>query len=285
MLDFLCDAALGLYGHLPAPHRGRDRIVTFLQSRARSRWHGIRRFTRRGVHLESDFTVDDVGWTLYSYGCLDYYDEKAIRKMLHPGDVCLDVGAHIGYFSLLFSHLVGSTGRIISFEPIPYTHSFLTRNIEHNQAANVTVEHAAVGNHIGVARMLAAPNNRLGWSTISDQGDVDVRCTTIDSEVLRLGIPRLHLVKMDVEGYELEVLRGAAQTIDKLRPKVMFEVNEHALTRQGASVDAINNFFFDRHYKLYKAEKGHLRPIARLNVEAAFFNIFAIPTPHSGEPQ
>jgi tRNA G37 N-methylase Trm5 len=138
--------------------------------------------TRRGLRIESDLSVDDVGSILYTYGCLDYYDERAIRKIVRPGSVCLDIGAHIGFYSLLLSRWAGPDGRVASFEPVPYTYSFLLRNLKRNGASNVTPEQAAVGEHVGVVRMSAGKGERLGWSTVSDSGALEVRCTTTDAE-------------------------------------------------------------------------------------------------------
>jgi FkbM family methyltransferase len=190
---------------------------------------------RRGLWIESDLSVDDVGWTLYTYGCLDYWDERAIRGILRPGYVCLDIGAHIGYYSLLLSRWVGSHGRVFSYEPVPYTHSFLRRNLQQNGASNVRPEQAAVGNHTGVVRVSAASGERLGWSAVSESGNLEVRCTTIDSEVEQFALKHVDFIKMDIEGYELQALAGANATIRKMRPRIMFEVNRRASERHNAS--------------------------------------------------
>ena len=123
--DAILDRLLGFYGAMPFPHRGRDRLVGLLSRRARNRWNGVRVMWRRGLTLESDLSVDDMGWILYAYGCLDFWDERVIRSMYGPGWFCLDVGAHIGYYSLLLSRWIGPNGRVYSYEPVPYTYSFL----------------------------------------------------------------------------------------------------------------------------------------------------------------
>src|ERR1700747_816437 len=219
MLAFFCDKLLGLYGRMPTPHKGRDRLVSFLSRRAQSRWKDVRRMTRRGLRLESDFSVDNTSWILYSYGCLDYYDERAIRKLLKPGSVCFDIGANTGYYSMLFSRWTGPEGRVFGYEPVPYTHGVNLRNLRRNRAANVTTEQAAIGAEVGSVRMCAAPEGHLGWSKVSDSGEVSVRCTTIDAEVQRLGLGRLDFIKMDIQGYELQAFEGAVKTLRRLRPK------------------------------------------------------------------
>jgi FkbM family methyltransferase len=272
-----CDALLGLYGTTPVPHRGRDRLVSFLSKRARNRWNGVRLMHRRGLVMESDLSVDDVGWTLYAYGCLDYWDERAIRGMLTPGCFCIDIGAHIGYYSLLLSKWVGQTGRVFSYEPVPYTYSFLERNLQHNATSNVKAEQAAAGSRNGVVRMAFPNGGRLGWSTVSDSGDVDVRCTTIDSEVSRLALDRVDFVKIDTEGYEPQVLAGAERTIQQMRPKIMFEVNRNALERHDVSPARVRDFFLSHNYELFTAERRGLSLITDLSQGPSYFNVFALP--------
>jgi FkbM family methyltransferase len=235
--------------------------------------------SRRGLRIESDLAVDDVGWMLYSYGCLDYFDESAIRRMLRPGSTCLDIGAHIGYYSLLMSKWVGPNGRVVSYEPVPYTHSFLTRNLERNGATNVQPQHAAVGSHQGTVRMSAAAGQRLGWSSVSDAGDLEVRCTTIDSEAARLNLEHLDFIKMDVEGYELQALSGAELTIQRFRPKIMFEVNSRALHQHGMSPAALQEFFWSRNYELFRASPDKFSAVHDITTGPTFFNVFALPAP------
>ena len=275
--NWVSDALLGLYGTIPFPHPGRDRLVSQLSKNARERWKGPRVLRRRGLLIESDLAVDDVGWTLYSYGCLDYWDERAIRHMLVPGSCCFDIGAHIGYYSLLLSKWVGKNGRVFSYEPVPYTYSFLERNLGRNDALNVNAHQAAIGDRNGSVRMAAETGARLGWSTVADSGNLDVRCTTVDSEIQRIGLERLDFIKIDTEGFEFQVLAGAESAIRQMRPKIMFEVNQRALAEHNRSPDMLTEFFTSRNYGLFVAEGRKLTPIADLRRGPSWFNVFAIP--------
>lgn len=277
-IDYFCDAALGLYGSCPWPHRGRDRVVTLLEKRAQRRWNGVRSITRRGMRFETDLTVDDVGWILYAYGCLDYYDERAIHGMIQPGSVCFDVGAHIGYYSLLLSRWTGPGGRVFSFEPTPYTHSFLTRNLRRNEASNVTVVQAAVGSEIRKVRMSGLKGERLGGRSVTDTGDTEVRCTTIDSEIERINPDRLDFIKMDVEGYELQVLSGAQRALERFRPKIMLEVNPTALQQHDSDPPMLQDFLRSRNYGLSRAGADGLAAISDISDgPGTYFNVFALP--------
>jgi len=277
LASWACDTMLGVYGVNPFPHPGRDRLVTFLRKSARERWKGPRVIHRGGLAIESDLSVDDVGGMLYAYGCLDYWDERAIRHMLAPGSYCFDIGAHIGYYSLRLSKWVGKSGRVFSYEPVPYTYSFLERNLRRNKAANVSVQQAAIGDRDGSVRMAAETGARLGWSTIADSGNLEVRCATVDSEIQRLGLERLDFIKIDVEGFELQALAGAESTIRRMRPKIMFEVNRWALGEHNASPAMLEEFFKSRNYGLFVAHDRKLTPATDLDKGPSFFNVFAMP--------
>jgi FkbM family methyltransferase len=277
LTSWACDTMLGVCGTNPFPHPGRDRLVTFLRKSARDRWKGTRIIYRRGLEIESDLSVDDVGGMLYAYGCLDYWYELAIQHMLAPGSYCFDIGAHIGYYSLRLSKWVGESGRVFSFEPVPYTYSFLERNLRRNHATNVTVQQAAIGNREGTVRMAAESGARLGWSTIADSGNLEVRCATVDSEIQRLGLERLDFIKIDVEGFELQALAGAENTIRQMRPKIMFEVNRWALGEHNGSPAALEEFFKSHDYSLFVAHGRKLTPALDLSKGPSFFNVFAIP--------
>jgi FkbM family methyltransferase len=274
----ICDTLLNLYGgNIPFPHRGRDRLVSYLTKSAQERWKGLRILHRQGLAIESDLSVDDVGCTLYSYGCLDYWDERTIRRMLVPGSCCFDIGAHIGYYSLLFSKWVGRSGRVFSYEPVPYTYSFLERNLQRNDASNVNAWQAAIGDRNGSVRMAAEAGARLGWSTVADYGNLDVRCTTVDSEIQRIGLKHLDFVKIDAEGFELQVLAGAESAIREMRPKIMFEVNPRALREHDGSPGMLAEFFKSHNYGLFAAQGRRLTPITDLRKGPSWFNIFAFP--------
>ena len=232
---------------------------------------------RRGLLIESDLSVDDVGWTLYTYGCLDYWDERAIQGMLKPGSICIDVGAHIGYYSLLFSRWVGQNGRVFSYEPVPYTHSFFERNLRRNRAFNVTLQRAAIGSRTGTVRMACPNGGRLGWSTVSDSGDMDVACTTIDSEISRFGLEHVDFIKIDTEGYEPQVLAGAEDALQRMRPKILFEVNRRSLEGHGSSPATLRDIFLSHDYGLFVAGRDGLRPTMNLGEGPAYFNVFALP--------
>jgi FkbM family methyltransferase len=146
---------------------------------------------------------------------------RALHGRLSPGDVCVDVGAHIGYYTLLASREVGPTGRVYAIEPSSRVFGLLSANLELNAAANVTALNVAAGEQEGKAVLYEAPGpSPLTSSLCSRMLDAphgaraeefvatEVPLVAVDDVVPADLFPRVRVVKVDVEGYEVEVLRG-----------------------------------------------------------------------------
>ncbi len=153
--------------------------------------------------------------------------EKAFLE-LRPslGDVVLDVGAHIGSYTLRYSRIVGDEGRVVAFEPEPENRRILRWNIRLNKAENVTVCPEALGNFHGEARLklsaYAGVHSFVRTSAeIRQTGEILVPIIKMDE----LDMDRVNLIKIDVEGYELEVLRGGERMIRRFKPNLQIEVH------------------------------------------------------------
>src|SRR5258706_235637 len=136
---------------------------------------------------------------------------EAVSPNLHQGSVFLDVGAHIGYFSLIASKRVGPTGRVVSFEPNPETQRLLNDNVAINRASNITVEPIACTDREQTLTFYASPIVNTGASSLAkenaDYGGASraftVRGRPIDDVVRELNLQRVDAIKVDVEGAEL----------------------------------------------------------------------------------
>lgn len=164
-----------------------------------------------------------------------------LRTIVPPGGVFMDVGANLGYYSLLASRWVGGSGRVYAFEPLRGTYDRLVRNIGLNGAKNIVPLRMACAASAGDRHMRTFADS--GWSHLATDGDEGeaVEATTIDETVERMGVSRLDVIKIDAEGADFEVVKGARRSIEKLRPMVLMEA--HHLHRFGASVDAVSAFF------------------------------------------
>ncbi|HEX2052615.1 MAG TPA: FkbM family methyltransferase [Actinomycetota bacterium] len=151
--------------------------------------------------------------------------QRLLSEHVRPGQVAFDVGAHLGFFTLLLARLVGDGGRVVSVEPDPFLGPKLQANLEKNDASNVTVVRAAAGTVAAERRFVSGGGGGIGH--LGDEGDLQVDGTTLDDLARRFGTP--DLVKIDVEGGEVEVLRGAPELLSTGRPVVVVEVHDSAM--------------------------------------------------------
>jgi len=163
-------------------------------------------------------------------------------RMLSPGDTVLDCGAHHGCVAILFANWVGLNGRVIAFEPMSRNCDILHKNISLNRLANVAVQQKAVGARAGYVSFANTSNAYLSTS-----GDVvTVEITTLDAYA-DLGP---NFVKIDVEGYEQQVLDGASAVLT-LRPKLAIELHSELLPRYGASSQSVIDRLLRAGYEIW----------------------------------
>lgn len=163
-------------------------------------------------------------------GWVEIEVQEAMRRLLRPGDTVVDVGANIGFFSLLAARLVGPQGRVYAVEPAPENVAAIRANTELNGVANVEAVEVAAGAAAGRSRLLVVEDQ--SWSMMESQGDhplgkerIEVEVAPVDDLVGQGRIAPPRLVKIDVEGAEPDVLRGARRTLAEHRPAVICELH------------------------------------------------------------
>jgi FkbM family methyltransferase len=184
-----------------------------------------------GFRMRLD-TTDPVGRVLAIGGVWEPPVTALFRSALSPGDVCVDVGANIGYFTLLAAALVGPNGRVYALEPAPDTYAALAASIELNRFSNVRALCVAAGEAEGEALLddhVHSVLSSIRGTSNDGNGEADgltVPVRSVASVIEPSDLSRLRLVKIDVEGYELEVLRGLEPVLEGgARPTVMVEVH------------------------------------------------------------
>lgn len=149
------------------------------------------------------------------------------ERHLSRGGVALDLGANVGFFTLVCAALVGDEGRVVAFEPLPANAAALRRNVELNVLDHVTVVEAAVTDYEGVTTLTIGDSDQEASIALENRGDqaIDVQTVTLDAEMRRRGLAPT-LVKIDVEGAEEAVIRGALELLREHRPVVLCEVHD-----------------------------------------------------------
>ena len=190
--------------------------------------------------------------TPYILGTYEPEFLNALRQYVRPGDTCVDVGGNLGYYCLLMSNLVGPKGRVITFEPVEENLAVLEENIAVNQIENVQLVNTALGAQPGVLSLIrseagsisATPSIRA-YAVEGEQSSIDVPVNTLDAYLEEKGW-RPSVIKIDVEGAELEVLRGAVNTFRVARPTVLVEVHGW---EEASSAD-VREFFSNVGYQI-----------------------------------
>jgi FkbM family methyltransferase len=142
-----------------------------------------------------------------------------------------DVGAHIGFISAIAARVVGTTGHVVAFEPLPQNVGRLRQTVEANGLRNVTIRDAAVSSSVGTRAFYVHSSSAMGGLTPTDGVPrIDVMTTTLDAELGAARPPAL--VKIDVEGSESEVIAGAQRLFNDVRPLLIIELlTEEAVAR------------------------------------------------------
>ncbi len=155
---------------------------------------------------------------------------QGIVGVIESGMIAVDVGAHVGYYSLIMANGVGPSGRVYAFEPRDLNRNFLKKHIRVNGVENVEVSSNCVGDREGTVSF----ETRTGTGTghISEEGNVSVEMTTLDSSIKNGRVREPDFLKIDVEGAEVQVLKGASETIRSKRPVMVLAVHSDALERE-----------------------------------------------------
>ncbi len=165
--------------------------------------------------------------------------QNVLAEHLADGDVAFDVGAHLGFFTLLLARLVREEGTVVSVEPDPFMGPKLEANLENNSASNVRVVRAAAGTVASERRF--SPGAGGGIGHLADDGEIEVPGTTLDQLAEHFGAPKL--IKIDVEGGELEVLEGASVLLSAHRPVLVVEVHDGQI--QSDAENLLNGLDYD----------------------------------------
>jgi FkbM family methyltransferase len=150
-------------------------------------------------------------------GSYEFEKQRLFAQTVQPGSIVFDIGAHAGFYTLLASELVGEKGQVCAFEPAPGNLGHLTRHIQMNQCHNVRLFAMAVGGRSEVAPFEAGLDSSTGHLAASP-GRLVVAVVTLDDLLARGDVPVPDCVKLDVEGAEFEVLRGARSMLSEHHP-------------------------------------------------------------------
>lgn len=245
-----------------------------------------RTYTFNGIVFNVDISTY-LGRLLYWRGAHEWGPIMALRKIIKNGFICIDVGANQGEYTLWMAKLSGTNGRVISFEPLTKMFKQLSENIALNKSMANRI--------IPVQKGLSETESELPiYSVNADNKFADnegmpsifptnskntfienISLSTLDIELNKLNIQKVDFIKIDVEGAELPVLKGAINTLSKFKPILLIEFNESTFNAAGYSSNDIFNFLKQFGYKFYMV--GVRGSISESNIDnlPEFCNIIA----------
>jgi FkbM family methyltransferase len=240
--------------HTPI-EKGRYRLLTLVRPIGRKIGHtlGWRRIqTKHGFQMKLNLQ-DWIPQDIFIMGEFEPATSTVAKQLLRNGDMVVDVGANIGYFSLLFSRCVGTEGRVYSFEPVPKLASALLKNANLNQFEQITLSNLALSDHDGHACFYVGPEDNSGLSSLrqprGSSDTLDVKLERFD-QIFNLD-QDIALVKIDVEGAELAVLRGMNDYLRNKHPYILIEVTQRFLKEMDDSEQSLLEYMHSLGYSCY----------------------------------
>lgn len=249
-------------------------------------WLLVPRSKRKVLHSRINgydilvFANEDVGRSICTLGRYELAETLYLQKMLDPGSVCIDIGANIGYYTLLLSQLA-SLGSVHAFEPIPLTAALLKTNVELNGFQNIHINQCAVADFAGVIPFSLSTDsafsslNHTGRKQLTDT--ISVTVTTIDDYIELKGIDRVDFIKADVEGAESLILSGATRLFSDANNKpslVLLELYEENLKVFNVSVDLVVDKMYNFGYLPFVlSDSGNLLQLTD-ELKLSHYNIF-----------
>ncbi len=202
-------------------------------------------------------------------GTWEPYETEILKSLLKEGEVFIDVGANFGYYSCLASSIVGPTGRVYAFEPDPKAYRLLKKNEEDNKLVNIVTINKALGDKVHIGTFYP---NRLGHGytvePLVGTGKIayGVEVAPLDEEIKG----EVNIIKIDTDGYEVEVLRGMERIIKENKNlKIFIEVYPRGLKRRGHTVGDLIGILQDSFsLQVISEDKKTLLPIDGLYREA-----------------
>ncbi len=227
------------------------------------------RVRRRGLDWQLDLD-EGIDFAIWLMGAFESGTVRAYEKLVPPGGVALDIGANIGAHTLPLARAVGPAGKVYAFEPT----DFAMEKLERNLALNPELEKRVV-------RVQAMLVDRAGGKTpplyaswpLEDVRGVHklhrgrkkpsgkARATTLDAFLAKHRVGRVDFIKLDIDGFECSMLKGARRTLKRWRPAMVLELSPHQLDEQGGSIEELTGILREAGYTLHEPGSGASLPL------------------------
>ncbi|TSC88415.1 MAG: FkbM family methyltransferase [Microgenomates group bacterium Gr01-1014_16] len=204
-----------------------------------------------------------VSLALILNGVWEEFETEVFKKNLKRGDVVLDIGANIGYHTLIAAEIVGNNGHVYAFEPDSKNFGVLKRNVEVNGYKNVILVNKALSDKNGVGKLFLSTEDNHGdfriFGSNDDRKSVDIELVRLDS-FFGNHIPKINVIKIDVQGAEALIFKGASKTLKAIKKiKVFTEFWPKALRLSGSSAEEYSHILMKNRFKIYEIDSSEKR--------------------------
>lgn len=238
-------------------------------------WKGVRKRLKSWDKIIEEkesakiITTDNIRFNLYKDDVLskliyaenfEWAEKEWLKSFLKPGMICYDLGANIGFYTLLSAYLTFPNGKVISLEPVNKTFERLKANIDINDKISncVSCYKIAASNSAGELEIFTASKDLHAWNSLVAPQNKDeftkeiIKTISLDSLFENENLPVPNFIKIDVEGWEENVLIGAKQILTKFSPTLLIEFTKDNLSRADTSYQKLINILSDYGYNLYE---------------------------------
>lgn len=215
----------------------------------------LRKVTRSNIKYVLDIS-NIVDWFIY-FNFKELSQQRLI-DLVSPTDIVFDVGGNIGSVALPMA-LKANEGKVYSFEPFPTTFDRLREHVQLNNLPNLSIFNIGLGNQNGELLFQSNFQGNPGMNRVTDDkslADSTILTTKIDEFCAQHHIDKIDLIKIDVEGYEFEVLKGAENVLNQCKPKLFIELDDENLKLQHSSAVELINWLLEKKYSIVNAESN-----------------------------
>lgn len=225
--------------------------------------------TRGGIRWNLDLN-EGIDFSIYLLGSFEPLTVRSYRQLIKPGDIVLDVGANIGAHSLVFAKCVGPEGEVIAFEPTQFAFTKLNANLELNpqlkdrviptQLMLVSNDMHELPDTLYSSWPLSSSENRHDKHFGKLMGTKGASSLSLDSFISQQKLSQVDFMKVDIDGHEVEMFRGAHHTLATMGPPIVMEISPHQLEEYGASVEELLEILVHHKYELFDLSSGAKLP-------------------------
>ncbi|MCA6099030.1 MULTISPECIES: FkbM family methyltransferase [Bradyrhizobium] len=244
---------------------------------------------RNGINYDLDL-AQGIDFAIYLGNIYERQTRATLRELVKPGSLVLDIGANVGAHTLHLARLVGPEGRVLAFEPTDFAFRKLNRNLE----LNPELQKRVIPLHCFLTGKDAEPVPSAiysSWPLTNESGlhakhlgremrTEAAQARRLDDVLAQFPDLRVQLVKLDVDGYECDVLRGASKLMKDVKPIFVMELAPYVLEERGTSLEELFSYFIPNGYRFFDEKHGNALPssaaeLGRMVSDGACINAIA----------